>query len=75
MLAVPRPSPKSVAKVAVVVVMAGAAEMAFERCEHRSLGGRGALVAALLFLAVGTVYAFLWALWKTRKESKGKRVS
>jgi hypothetical protein len=56
-------------------MIAGAAETAFERCEHRSLGGRGTVVAAFLLLAVGMVYAFLWALWKTRKESKGKRVS
>lgn len=58
-----------------MVMIAGAAEIVFERCEHRSLGGRGVVVAAFLVLAAGTVYAFLWALWKTRKESKGKRVS
>ena len=75
MLAVPPPSPRKVAKVAIVAMIAGTAEMAFERYEHRSLGGRGTLVAAFLLLAVGMVYAFLWALWKTRKESKGKRVS
>jgi hypothetical protein len=27
---------------------------------------------AFVFLAVGTIYAFLWALWKARKESKRK---
>jgi hypothetical protein len=75
MLAVPPPSPRRVAKVAVVVMLAGAPDAVFERFEHTSSGGREVVFVAFLFLAVGTVYAFLWALWKTRKESKGKRVS
>lgn len=72
MLAVPPPSLRRVAKVSAVVMLAGATEAVYERLEYRSLGGRGTVVAAFLLLAVGTAYAFLWALWKARKESKWK---
>ncbi len=72
MFKVPPPSLRNVAKVAVVVMLAGVADMVFEHFKHRSLGGLGTVVAAFVFLAAGTVYAFLWALWKARKESKRK---
>jgi hypothetical protein len=72
MLKVPPPSPRNVAKLAVVVMLAGVAEMVFEHFKHRPLGGKGTVVVAFVFLVAGTVYAFLWALWKGRREWKRK---
>jgi hypothetical protein len=72
MFKVPPPSPRNVAKVALVVMVAGVTDLVFEHFKHRPLGGKGTVVAAFVFLVAGTVYAFLWALWKGRRELKRK---
>jgi hypothetical protein len=72
MFKVPPPSLRNVAMVAVVVMLAGVADMVFEHFKHRPLGGKGTVVVAFVFLVAGTVYAFLWALWKGRRELRRK---